>query len=61
MGGPKGNIDREDATKLVDDYVAEAAYRTPAENPYVLDLIGQLGFQTVEEFVINSTILSRKL
>lgn len=61
VGGPKRNIDWEAATKLVDDYVAEAAYRTPAENPYVLDLIGQLGFQTVEEFVRNSTILSRKL
>lgn len=61
VGGPKGNIDRETATKLVDAYADEATYKTPGENPYVLDLIQRLGFQTVEDFLENSKILTRNL
>lgn len=61
VGGPKGNIDREKATGFVDEYVREAKYRTPGENPYVLDLIQRLGFQTVEDFTRNSHILTRSL
>ena len=59
VGGPKGNIEKAAATKLVDRYTEEASYRTPAENPYVLDLIQRLGFQTIEDFIENSEILSR--
>lgn len=61
VGGPKRNIDREEATKLVDSYVARSRYRTPGENPYVLDLIQRLGFQNVEDFLENSHILTRRL
>lgn len=61
VGGPKRNIDTEEATKLVDQYASEAKYRTPGENPYVLDLIERLGFQTVEDFIENSHILTRDL
>ncbi len=60
VGGPKGNISREQATELVDRYATEAAYRTPGENPYVLDLIQRLGFRTIEDFLENSQILSRE-
>lgn len=61
VGGPKGNLDREEATELVDHYTEEAAFRTPAENPYVLDLIQRLGFRSVEDFMENSHILAREL
>lgn len=59
VGGPKRNIDTERATKYVDEYVEEAKYRTPGENPYVFDLIHRLGFSTVEDFIENSKILTR--
>lgn len=60
VGGPKRNIDTEQATELVNQYVGEAAYRTPGENPYVLDLIQRLGFQTIDDFIENSDILARE-
>lgn len=59
VGGPKANLDRDTAKNYVDDYADAAKYRTPAENPYVLDLIRRLGFQTVEEFITKSEILNR--
>ena len=61
VGDPKRNIAMEEATKLVDAYAEEATYRTPGENPYVLDLIQRLGFETVEDFIENSDILTREL
>lgn len=61
VGGPKGNIEKDTATAFVDAYVDEAKYRTPGENPYVIDLIQRLGFRTVEDFIENSHILTRDL
>lgn len=58
-GGPKRNIEKNTAVENIDKYVAEAKYRTPAENPYVLDLIQRLGFETMEGFMENSHILTR--
>ena len=60
VGGPKRNMDKDVATELVDRYAEEATYRTPGENPYVLDLIQRLGFQTIDDFIENSHILSRE-
>lgn len=60
VGGPKRNIEMKLATEFVDDYTKEAKYRTPGENPYVLDLIQRLGFQTIEDFLENSSILARE-
>ena len=59
VGGPKSNIELEKATKLVNQYADQARYRTPGENPYVLDLIERLGFYTVEDFLECSDILTR--
>lgn len=61
VGGPKRVLDKDAATELVDAYAREASYRTPGENPYVLDLIQRLGFRTVEDFIENSHILARSL
>lgn len=61
VGGPKRVIPMEQGTQSVNDYAAQAPYRTPAENPYVIDLIHRLGFFTVEEFLKNSDILTRSL
>lgn len=61
VGGPKKIIDAEKATQMVNDYAAAAPYKTPAENPYVIDLIHRLGFFTIEEFLKSSDILTRSL
>ena len=61
VGGPKRVIPAQEGTQLVNDYAAQAPYRTPAENPYVIDLIHRLGFFTIEEFLKNSDILTRSL
>lgn len=59
VGGPKRILEISEGTKLVDQYANNAKYRTPGENPYVLDLIRRLGYHTVEEFVQNCTLLCR--
>lgn len=59
VGGPGRNTDTEKGAAVVEAYAGAAAYRTPGENPYVLDLIQRLGFGTVEEFLENSDILTR--
>lgn len=61
VGGPKRVIPVEKATEMVNAYAAQAPYQTPAENPYVIDLIHRLGFFTIEEFLKNSDILTRSL
>lgn len=61
VGGPKRNIPTEKGTELVNRYAADAPYKTPAENPYVIDLIHRLGFFTIEEFLKSSDILTRHL
>ncbi len=59
VGGPKRITEIEKTTELVNEYADQAKYRTPGENPYVLDLIQRLGFHTVEDFIENSRILTR--
>ena len=59
VGGPKRIMEIEKTTELVNEYADQAKYRTPGENPYVLDLIQRLGFHTVEDFIENSRILTR--
>lgn len=61
VGGPKRVIDKDEATKLVNEYADASPYATPAENPYVIDLIKRLGFHTVKGFLENSDILTRTL
>lgn len=60
-GGPKRVLDTESCTEFVNRYANAAPFATPAENPYVADLMERLGFHTVEDFVENSDILTRPL
>jgi iron only hydrogenase large subunit-like protein len=61
IGGPKRILDVEEAKQRVEEYAEKAGYRTPGENPYVIDLIRRLGFGTVEEFLEGSDILERRI
>ncbi len=60
-GGPKRVIPTEQCKKNINDYAAASPFHTPAENPYVADLMKRLGFLTVEDFVEKSKILTRNL
>ena len=59
MGGPKALIDRGEGTEYVEDYGAQAAYPTPIDNPYVIELLHRLGFDTVESLIEHSDIFTR--
>lgn len=59
VGGPKAIVEKESGKKAVDRYGEEALYRTPLENPYVMELLARLGFGSVEEFLEKSDILTR--
>jgi len=59
VGGPRVLIDEDEGKKHVSCYGDEAAYASPAENPYVIELLHRLGFQTVEELLEKDDIFTR--
>ncbi len=60
VGGPKRIIPMEEGRENVNAYGKRAEYRTPLENPFVLELLERLGFHTVEEFLEKSDLLVRE-
>lgn len=61
VGGPKALINREEGAGQVDAYGACAAYPTPIDNPYVIELLHRMGFDTVESLLEHSDIFTRDL
>ena len=61
VGGPKAMLPREEGRVNVEHYGNAAEYPTPLQNPYVLELLRQLGFETVEAFLSQSEIFNRQL
>lgn len=59
VGGPKVLIDSEAGREHVNSYGDAAQYRTPIENPHVIELLRQLGFDTPEDLIHESDLLSR--
>ncbi|MEA5002214.1 MAG: [Fe-Fe] hydrogenase large subunit C-terminal domain-containing protein [Christensenella sp.] len=59
VGGPKAIIDREEGKNHVDTYGDGATYATPIDNPYVVELLKRLGFETVEDLLSQSDIFTR--
>lgn len=59
VGGPKAILNKEEGKKYVDEYGDRALYATPLENPYVMKMLEELGFKTIEDFVGNSELLIR--
>lgn len=59
VGGPKAIIDKEAGREQVNAYGDNAIYKTPLENPYVMELLARLNFGSVEEFLEKSDILTR--
>ncbi|TQI66002.1 [Fe-Fe] hydrogenase large subunit C-terminal domain-containing protein [Clostridium sp. KNHs216] len=60
VGGPKALIPREEGRENVNQYGQEAVYQTPIDNPYVIELLHRLGFDTVESLIEHSDIFTRK-
>ncbi len=59
VGGPKAVTNVEDGTKAVNEYGEAATYQNPAQNPYVIELLHKLGFDTIESLLENSEIFTR--
>ena len=60
VGGPKAILNREDGRINVNKYGNQAIYSTPIDNPYVIDLLHRLGFDTVERLLEKSDIFTRQ-
>ena len=60
VGGPKALIPREEGRENVNQYGEEAIYQPPIDNPYVIELLHRLGFDTVESLIEHSDIFTRK-
>jgi iron only hydrogenase large subunit-like protein len=59
VGGPKALISKEEGIKNVDAYAAQAEYKTPADNPFVLELLERLGFDTIESLTKGHNMFTR--
>ena len=59
VGGPKALIPHEKGRENVNKYGKEAIYKTPIDNPYVIELLHKLGFDTVESLIEDSDIFTR--
>lgn len=59
VGGPRTLIPRNEGRKNVEEYGKSAAYPTPIDNPYVIELLKRLGFETIESLLNESHIFTR--
>jgi len=59
VGGPKAVIDKDLGRDNVNQYGALAACETPVDNPYVLDMLKQLGFESVESLLDENSMFAR--
>ena len=60
VGGPKAIIPKEKGKACVEAYGEAARYETPMENPYVIELLKKMGFETIEEFLTESHLYDRE-
>lgn len=60
VGGPKSIIDKETAKDHVNSYGEKALYPTPIDNPYVIELLHRLGFDTPESLIEDNQFFTRK-
>lgn len=59
VGGPRVLIPHDEGRNNVEDYGNTAPYLTPIDNPYVIELLQQLGFDTIESLLDESDIFTR--
>lgn len=61
VGGPKSLLKKEDARNKVNAYGKAAVYKTPLDNPYVLELLTRLNFHTLEGLLNDKDFFVRKI
>lgn len=59
VGGPRALIPKGQGRENVFEYGNSAQYYTPLENPFVIELLHQLGFDSVESLLQHSDIFTR--
>lgn len=59
VGGPKILVPKDEGKSHVNSYGNAAPYATPIDNPYVIELLQRLGFDSVESLLEKSEIFSR--
>jgi iron only hydrogenase large subunit-like protein len=59
VGGPRAVTPAEEGRDAVNAYGSAASYVTPAENPYVMELLHRLGFDTIESLLEKDEIFTR--
>ena len=59
VGGPKALIPHKEGTELVNEYGKLASYKTPIDNPQVIELLHQLGFDTISDLLERDNIFIR--
>jgi len=59
VGGPRVLKDKDEGKSHVMHYGKESTYASPAENPYVIELLHRLGFQTIDELLEKDDIFTR--
>lgn len=59
VGGPRVLIDKQNGRNAVNEYGDSAPFNTPADNPFVLDLLKLLNFDTVESLLERDNFFTR--
>lgn len=60
VGGPKVIAPKDITTDKVNEYGEKAIYQTPIENPYVIELLHKLGFDTPESLIEDNEFFTRR-
>ena len=61
VGGPRAILGKDKGTELVNQYGENATYKHPAENPYVIELLHRLNFDTIESLLEETDLFSRSI
>jgi iron only hydrogenase large subunit-like protein len=61
VGGPRVLLPREEGKEHVEAYGKNAVYKTPVDNPYVIELLARLGFETIESLTEGENMFTRDL
>lgn len=60
VGGPKALIPYKEGTEHVIEYGDHATYKTPIDNPHAIELLEQLGFNSIEDLLERDNIFIRR-
>ena len=61
VGGPRSVVPPDEGARAVNLYGEQSPYETPAENPYVIELLHRLGYDRIEDLLRHSDIFTRTL